>query len=80
MILSLSKEQSPSNRSGWMATSESRYRDEQMAHVADDLYPRPYEQNLGAESDVQDYLNWELKLVEKLDRDGLAHFLAKKPK
>jgi len=41
-----------------------------------DRYLRPYEREWGDESAMAGYLAWELELVEKLERDGTARFLA----
>ncbi len=40
-----------------------------------DRYQRPYEKDWGNEQAMHDYLNWEVELVPKLERDGTAMFL-----
>jgi rhodanese-related sulfurtransferase len=43
----------------------------------DDVYERPYDREKGIEEAMQQYLDWELALVEQIERDGtlkLPHF------
>ena len=47
---------------------------EHLADVANDVWPRPYEKDWGAEDSMREYLNWEAGLVEQLERDGTARF------
>ncbi len=45
-----------------------------MADPAEDLWLRPYEKDWGVEQAMQDYLTWEVALVEQVQRDGTARF------
>ncbi len=45
-----------------------------MADPADDKWLRPYEKDWGVEQAMQDYLRWEVALVEQIERDGTARF------
>ncbi len=45
-----------------------------MADPADDIWLRPYEKDWGVEQAMQDYLTWEVALVEQIERDGTARF------
>ena len=45
-------------------------------HPPVDRYQRPYEKDWGDEQAMQDYLNWEVALIPKLERDGSALFLS----
>lgn len=45
-----------------------------MADDADDIWLRPYERDWGVEEAMQEYLDWEVALVEKIHRDGTARF------
>jgi rhodanese-related sulfurtransferase len=47
---------------------------ENMADEVDDMFWRPYEKKAGVESSMNQYLNWELGLVEQIERDGTARF------
>jgi rhodanese-related sulfurtransferase len=43
----------------------------------DDVFERPYDREKGIEEAMQQYLDWELALVEQIERDGtlkLPHF------
>lgn len=40
----------------------------------DDVWDRPYEKDLGQTQRMQDYLDWEVQLMEQVDRDGTAKF------
>jgi rhodanese-related sulfurtransferase len=39
-----------------------------------DVYLRPYDRNDGVEAAMQDYLSWEIALVEEIARDGSVRF------
>ncbi len=45
-----------------------------MADPSDDIWLRPYEKDWGVEQAMQDYLTWEVGLVEQIERDGTARF------
>jgi rhodanese-related sulfurtransferase len=45
-----------------------------MADPADDVWLRPYDKDWGVEKAMQDYLTWEVALVEQIERDGTARF------
>ena len=45
-----------------------------MADPAEDIWLRPYEKDWGVEEAMQDYLTWEVALVEQIRRDGTARF------
>lgn len=45
-----------------------------MADPPDDIWLRPYEKDWGVEQAMQDYLTWEVALVEQIERDGTARF------
>ncbi len=45
-----------------------------MVGDADDLWLRPYEKDWGVEEAMQEYLTWEVALVEQIARDGTARF------
>ena len=47
-----------------------------MADVADDMWLRPYDRAGGVEEAMNEYLAWELNLVDQIERDGTAHFRA----
>jgi len=50
--------------------------EEHMADTADDVWLRPYEKDWGVEDAMREYLTWEVGLVEQLERDGTAPFVA----
>ena len=50
--------------------------EENMADVADDMWLRPYDRAGGVEEAMNEYLAWELNLVDQIERDGTAHFRA----
>lgn len=41
----------------------------------DDVWYKPYEHREAQEKFMQDYLTWEVALVEQLERDGTTRFL-----
>jgi rhodanese-related sulfurtransferase len=45
-----------------------------MADPPDDKWLRPYEKDWGVEQAMQDYLSWEVALLEQIERDGTARF------
>ena len=47
---------------------------ENMAQEPDDHYLRAYDRDTGVEEAMQDYLTWEIGLVEQVARDGDARF------
>ncbi len=47
---------------------------ENMAHEPNDHYLRAYDRDTGVEQAMQDYLTWEVGLVEQVERDGDARF------
>ena len=47
---------------------------ENMAQEPDDYYLRAYDRDTGVEEAMQDYLTWEIGLVEQVERDGDARF------
>ena len=47
---------------------------EGIADDPDDIWLRPYEKDWGIEQAMQDYLTWEVGLVEQNARDGTARF------
>lgn len=51
---------------------------EHLADVANDVWLRPYEKDWGVEESMREYLTWEVGLVEQLERDGTARFMARR--
>ncbi|MBH61202.1 MAG: thiosulfate sulfurtransferase [Alphaproteobacteria bacterium] len=47
---------------------------EDLAHEPNDHYLRAYDRDTGVEQAMQDYLTWEVGLVEQVERDGDARF------
>lgn len=47
---------------------------ENMTEEPDNHYPRAYDRNTDVEQAMQDYLTWEIGLVEQVERDGDARF------
>lgn len=47
---------------------------ENMAQEPDDYYLRAYDRDTGVEEAMQNYLTWEVGLVEQVERDGDARF------
>ncbi|MCE2494107.1 MAG: thiosulfate sulfurtransferase [Alphaproteobacteria bacterium] len=47
---------------------------ENMTEEPDDHYPRAYDRDTDVEQAMQDYLTWEIGLVEQVERDGDARF------
>jgi rhodanese-related sulfurtransferase len=47
---------------------------ERMADTPDDVWLRPYDREQGVEAAMQEYLSWEVDLVEQIKRDGDARF------
>ena len=45
-----------------------------MADAPDDLWYKPYQKTDAVEDSMQDYLTWEVGLVEQIERDGSARF------
>ena len=45
-----------------------------MAEAPDDLWVKPYQKADAVEDAMQDYLSWEVGLVEQIERDGSARF------
>jgi rhodanese-related sulfurtransferase len=50
--------------------------EENMADVADDMWLRPYDRAGGVEQAMNEYLAWEIDLVDQIERDGTARFRA----
>ena len=50
--------------------------EENMADVADDMWLRPYDRAGGVEEAMNEYLAWEIDLVDQIERDGTARFRA----
>ena len=48
---------------------------ETMADDPDDVWLKPYDQVSGVEQAMEDYLTWEVALVEQVERDGTAMWL-----
>ena len=48
--------------------------EQRLADEPDDVWLRPYEQDRAVEQSMQDYLSWEVGLVEQIERDGTARF------
>ena len=46
-----------------------------MADDSDDRWLKPYERDEGVEQAMRDYLDWELGLVEQVERDGTAFWI-----
>ena len=40
----------------------------------DDVWDRPYDRAEGQEERMQAYLDWEVQLMDQVDRDGTAVF------
>ena len=47
---------------------------ERALHAEDDVYHRPYDREAGVEAAMNAYLDWEVALVEQLERDGTLRF------
>ncbi len=45
-----------------------------MAGDPDDVWRRPYEKDWGVKEAMQEYLTWEVALVEQIARDGTTRF------
>ena len=52
---------------------------ENMAQEPDDYFLRAYDRDSGVEQAMQDYLTWEVGLVEQVERDGDARFNVIRP-
>ncbi len=50
---------------------------ENMASQADDVWLRPYDRDAGTDDAMQQYLSWEVGLVQQIERDGTARFRTK---
>jgi rhodanese-related sulfurtransferase len=50
--------------------------EENMADEADDMWLRPYDRTGGVEQAMNEYLSWEINLVDQLERDGTIRFRA----
>ena len=50
--------------------------EENMADVADDMWLRPYDRTGGVEQAMNEYLAWEIDLVDQIERDGTVRFRA----
>ena len=50
--------------------------EENMADEADDMWLRPYDRTGGVEQAMNEYLAWEIDLVDQIERDGSARFRA----
>ena len=48
--------------------------EENMADVTDDMWLRPYDRDGGIEEAMNEYLAWEIDLVDQIERDGTARF------
>ena len=48
--------------------------EENMADVADDMWLRPYDRSTGVEEAMNQYLSWEIDLVDQIERDGTIQF------
>jgi rhodanese-related sulfurtransferase len=49
--------------------------EERMASAPDDVWLKPYHHTGGVEARMKEYLDWEIGLVEQIERDGDARFL-----
>jgi len=61
----------------WTASGRTLARGE--ANMADepiDLWLKPYERARGVKAAMEEYLNWEVDLLPRIDRDGTCRFLA----
>jgi rhodanese-related sulfurtransferase len=47
---------------------------ENMASAADDAWLRPYDRDAGTDDAMQQYLSWEVGLLQQIDRDATARF------
>ena len=47
---------------------------EGMVSTPDDVFPKPYDYDEGTEKEMQNYLDWEVNLVEQIERDGDTRF------
>ena len=52
---------------------------ENMASDADDVWLRPYDRDAGTDDAMQQYLSWEVGLVQQIEHDGTARFRPSKP-
>lgn len=50
--------------------------EENMADVTDDMWLRPYDRAGDVEEAMNEYLAWEIDLVDQIERDGTARFRA----
>jgi len=48
--------------------------DGRQADEMDDMFLRPYDRASGIEQAMNDYLTWEIELVNQLERDGTTNF------
>ncbi len=48
--------------------------EENMADIADDMWLRPYDRSTGVEEAMNQYLSWEVDLVDQIKRDGTTDF------
>ncbi len=63
--------------SAWIASGRDLADgEENMADVADDMWLRPYDRPGGVEQAMNEYLAWEIDLVDQIERDGTARFRA----
>ena len=47
---------------------------ETWADHPDDVWLKPFERGLDLEQAMEEYLTWEVALVEQIERDGTTHF------
>jgi 3-mercaptopyruvate sulfurtransferase SseA len=47
---------------------------EHLTTEANDIWYKPYEQASSVREAMQGYLDWEVNLVNQIERDGDAHF------
>jgi len=53
--------------------------EEHMADEADDVWLRPYERPGTVEDSMNEYLSWEINLVNQIERDGSVRFMTPPP-
>jgi rhodanese-related sulfurtransferase len=65
----------------WTASGRSLTADDtRFADDAVDAWLKPYERQAGVKDAMQEYLSWEVDLLERIERDGTTHFRPLVPK
>ena len=59
----------------WAAAGIPLSTDSKMADEPLDVWLKPYERSGDTEAAMNDYLSWEVDLLDRIKRDGTTHFL-----